>query len=453
MADTSDDASAATSTADREDSEDVQHSQAGSGEAGTMQQLDQMHKEEVMAGAPDSTDPASASSGAAALATPALEPASSAAAAASAEEPYNLRELLSKLQARSEADSQAAQKRLLSASPAAHHHTAHSSYIVKSASAGSTNGSVAALQDSLASLIAADGTSDSTANGPIELQLAGSSNGAAAGAGDMPAAKAAHKNPQHQPPSASSILAAQAEWDPPSQPAAAGGDVSCEFDEEDGWTPAANARTAIGPPLHRTPRETGASQASTRNEDGSRRGSQVGQASCLPEFKVPRGGGGWTPRAAFDETDDEIGNSQSPRYPRVDYSGAEAARSERQRLQTINNAHSASVRRLGGSASRQLFRAPQGVARRQSRPSSGGGRSGPCGGSNGGGSIGGGSGVGSGDGQRPKSGGRARGRRWSVAAPPGVQLYGRVHTWKEENKQWCVCGCTAHPFELTHTTR
>jgi hypothetical protein len=45
-------------------------------------------------------------------------------------------------------------------------------------------------------------------------------------------------------------------------------------------------------------------------------------------------------------------------------------------------------------------------------------------------------GAAGGAGQRPRSGGaRGRPRRWSGAAAPGVQLYGRVHAWKEGNKQ------------------
>ena len=291
-------------------------------------------------------------------------------------DPQELQQLLEALQARSNADSLAAQQRLLS-SPAPV--TSHS---------GDGGKSVPALDDSAAlddrhvsEMSSPQGNSDQ--QGLLE-------------------------------PSAIQQQAADADDDSSSS-------------SGDSWSPASRGT--------RTPRATGASQAAGRSGTGSRRGSAADQAARLP------GSSGWTPRAAPGAG---AASSNALKYPTADYAGAEAARRAQQRLQGPKVRRSGSARRLAG-ARRQLFCAPRGVAavRRQSRPSSGAScapGSAVAGGTDG-------AGVAGDAMQRPRSGGaRGRPRRWSGAAAPGVQLYGRVHAWKEGNKQrWgprCMASCS-----------
>lgn len=371
------------------------------------------------------------------------QPASTAADNSSgvSEQPDDLAQLLVRMHARSEAESSAAQARLLASTsesqPAAQIHTAHSrdSTRLPAAQEAVSHGSNSSMrQTSLADAAAGNAAVTSTTactdngdaqpaapssgQGPVGSQ---STPGAACGMQDMKqegrVSESATAGPAHDvgTPGGSAETLEQL----------AGLAADEDSDGDDGWSPAATADCATALP-NVTPRAADAAQASMSSNDGSRRGncsSEMSQASPPPS-------GGWTPRAVAET------GSGSPRYPVVDYAGAEAARRARQRLQSLNHARGGAARRQ--DPARQLFRAPQGVAavRRQSRPSSGGGRSlrSAGGGRSSNASTSG--GGGSGDGQlQPRSAAKGKGRKWSGAAPPGVQLYGRVHAWKEDNKQ------------------
>ena len=193
------------------------------------------------------------------------------------------------------------------------------------------------------------------------------------------------------------------------QQQAAGSCDSSSSSSEDSWTPASRSSG--------TPRATGASQATASSRTGSLHDSTAGEAARPP------GSSGWTPRAAPGVG---AASEGALRYPRANYAAAEAARTAQQRAKTLKVRRSGSARRSAG-ARRQVFCGPKGVAavRRQSRPSSGAAARG----------IGVAAALDS-TSQRPRSGGvKVRPHRWSGAAAPGVQLYGRVHAWKEGNKQ------------------
>lgn len=290
------------------------------------------------------------------------------AAVDSGAEPQELQQLLAALQARSNADSRAAQERLL-ASPAP---------VI-------CEGSKASNSSEIGESVPASDKSAAPAIVPANrISTPQDSSG-------------------RQEPHESSTVQQQAAGASDSR-------SRSSSSSDDSWTPASRGTG--------TPRATGASQAAARSRTGSRRGSAAGLAAR------PIGSSGWTPRGPAPGASAVC--SDAPKYPRADYAAAEAARRAQQRVQAPKVRRSGSARRSAG-ARRQLFGAPRGVAavRRQSRPSSGAATRDAGDASAAGGAV-----------QRPRSGGaRGRPRRWSGAVAPGVQLYGRVHAWKEGNKQ------------------
>lgn len=199
---------------------------------------------------------------------------------------------------------------------------------------------------------------------------------------------------------------------------------------DDEWSPAATAASAtalagLAPPSAPPLRRSSCSGNSGSSAGSGRRGSGGGGGSGGRGGRPASPPGRWTPRDAEATSSNAAGahdcwpmysdHGQQLQYPAANYGAAEAARRIRQQRPSAGAGF-----RVGNprpSSSRPLLQAQRSglIVMRRTSNLSASGRQGSAGSSG-------------------KRGG-GRGRRWAGAALPGVQLYGRVHTWKERNKE------------------